>query len=152
MIVQRRPPRPNSEAKQRGKRVAVVVPTSVPEEALLAADYMILDEEITLPMFVEAIGGATLAFSVLRAKTRRDNNPIPRFDLLEFDCYDSMSTQFARLPLSVRVLRHYSLRSQASNKAQLSCWQSWIIFTSWGGDAVFSWWMTTSSATSGTCC
>lgn len=90
------------EAKQRGKRVAVGGPysTSVPEDAIAAgADYLILDEgEITLPQFVEAIqAGATQG--IFRSKDEKPDvttTPVPRFDLLEFAAYDSMSVQFSR--------------------------------------------------------
>lgn len=90
------------EAKRRGKRVAVggPYPTSVPEEAEVAgADYLILDEgEITLPMFVDAIerGQAQGVFRSDGEKPDVTTTPIPRYDLLEFDAYDSMSVQFSR--------------------------------------------------------
>ncbi|MFB2917321.1 MULTISPECIES: B12-binding domain-containing radical SAM protein [Aerosakkonema] len=90
------------EAKRRGKRVAVggPYPTSLPEEAEEAgADYLILDEgEITLPMFVEAIqrGQTRGIFHANGEKPSVTETPIPRFDLLEFDAYDSMSVQFSR--------------------------------------------------------
>ncbi|PIG92075.1 B12-binding domain-containing radical SAM protein [Gloeocapsopsis sp. IPPAS B-1203] len=90
------------EAKQRGKRVAVggPYPTSVPQEAEKAgADYLILDEgEITLPMFVEAIaqGKTSGTFRSNDEKPDVTTTPIPRYDLLEFDEYDSMSIQFSR--------------------------------------------------------
>jgi radical SAM superfamily enzyme YgiQ (UPF0313 family) len=89
------------EAKRRGKRVAVggPYPTSVPEEPLAAgADYLILDEgEITLPMFVEAIQrGETQGVFRTTEKPDVTTTPVPRFDLLEFDAYDSMSVQFSR--------------------------------------------------------
>ncbi|HEY9618639.1 MAG TPA: B12-binding domain-containing radical SAM protein [Microcoleaceae cyanobacterium] len=90
------------EAKRRGKRVAVggPYPTSVPEEAEVAgADYLILDEgEITLPMFVDAIdrGQTQGVFRSDGEKPDVTTTPIPRFDLLEFDAYDSMSVQFSR--------------------------------------------------------
>jgi radical SAM superfamily enzyme YgiQ (UPF0313 family) len=90
------------EAKQRGKRVAVGGPyvTSVPDEALAAgADYMILDEgEITLPLFVEAVqAGATDGiFRSNGEKPDVTSTPVPRFDLLNMDAYDSMSIQFSR--------------------------------------------------------
>ncbi len=90
------------EAKQRGKRVAVGGPyvTSVPDEALAAGtDYLILDEgEITLPMFVEAIQSGVPS-GIFRANGEKPDvttTPIPRFDLLELDAYDSMSIQFSR--------------------------------------------------------
>jgi radical SAM superfamily enzyme YgiQ (UPF0313 family) len=89
------------EAKRRGKRVAVggPYPTSVPEEPLAAgADYLILDEgEITLPMFVKAIRQGN-SQGVFRTSEKPDvtTTPVPRFDLLEFDAYDSMSVQFSR--------------------------------------------------------
>jgi len=89
------------EAKRRGKRVAVggPYPTSVPGEVQAAgADFMILDEgEITLPMFVDAIHkGETQG--VFRASEKPDVTltPVPRYDLLDLNAYDSMSVQFSR--------------------------------------------------------
>lgn len=90
------------EAKKHGKLVAVggPFPTSVPEDATAAgADYLILDEgEITLPMFVEAVerGDREGIFRSNGEKPDVSQTPIPRFDLLEFDAYDSMSIQFSR--------------------------------------------------------
>lgn len=89
------------EAKQRGKLVAVggPYPTSVPDEAISAgADYMILDEgEITLPMFVQSVQRGEKS-GIFRTTQKPDvtTTPIPRFDLLELDAYDSMSVQFSR--------------------------------------------------------
>jgi radical SAM superfamily enzyme YgiQ (UPF0313 family) len=90
------------EAKRRGKRVAVggPYPTSVPEDSQAAgADFLILDEgEITLPLFVEAIqrGDTQGVFRANGEKPAVTGTPVPRFDLLEFDAYDSMSIQFSR--------------------------------------------------------
>jgi radical SAM superfamily enzyme YgiQ (UPF0313 family) len=90
------------EAKRRGKKVACggPYPTSVPYEATEAgADYLILDEgEITLPMFIEAIqrGDSAGVFRSGGEKPDVTISPVPRFDLLEFDAYDSMSVQFSR--------------------------------------------------------
>jgi radical SAM superfamily enzyme YgiQ (UPF0313 family) len=90
------------EAKRRGKRVAVggPYPTAIPAESEAAgADFLILDEgEITLPLFVEAIQRGETG-GVLRANGEKPDvtdTPVPRFDLLEFDAYDSMSIQFSR--------------------------------------------------------
>ena len=88
-------------AKRRGKLVAVggPYPTSVPDEAISAgADYMILDEgEITLPMFVEAVQRGEKS-GIFRTTQKPDvtTTPIPRFELLELNAYDSMSVQFSR--------------------------------------------------------
>ncbi len=90
------------EAKRRGKKVAVggPYPTSIPEDALDAeADYLILDEgEITIPLFVEAIqrGVSQGVFRSDGEKPDVTTTPIPRYDLLELDAYDSMSVQFSR--------------------------------------------------------
>lgn len=90
------------EAKRRGKSVACggPYPTSVPEEPQAAGiDYLILDEgEITLPMFVEAIGRGEKSGMYRSDGVKPDvtTTPIPRFDLLELDAYDSMSIQFSR--------------------------------------------------------
>jgi radical SAM superfamily enzyme YgiQ (UPF0313 family) len=89
------------EAKGRGKLVAVGGPyaTSVPSEVQDAgADFLILDEgEITLPLFVEALQRGETS-GVLRATEKPDVTitPVPRYDLLELDAYDSMSVQFSR--------------------------------------------------------
>lgn len=90
------------QAKQRGKKVGVggPYPTSMPEDSLAAgADYLILDEgEITLPQFVAAIenGEPEGIFRAEGAKPDVTETPIPRYDLLELDAYDSMSVQFSR--------------------------------------------------------
>ena len=89
------------EAKRRNKLVAVGGPyaTSLPDEPKTAgADFLILDEgEITLPLFVEAIAkGATNGTFRTTEKPDITITPIPRYDLLELDAYDSMSVQFSR--------------------------------------------------------
>jgi radical SAM superfamily enzyme YgiQ (UPF0313 family) len=89
------------EAKQRDKLVAVggPYPTSVPDEVHAAgADFLILDEgEITLPLFVEALQkGETSGIFRTCEKPDVTITPIPRYDLLELDAYDSMSVQFSR--------------------------------------------------------
>jgi radical SAM superfamily enzyme YgiQ (UPF0313 family) len=89
------------EAKQRDKLVAVGGPyaTSVPDEAQNAgADFLVLDEgEITLPMFVKALEqGKTKGIFRTSEKPDVTITPIPRYDLLELDAYDSMSVQFSR--------------------------------------------------------
>ena len=89
------------EAKRRDKLVAVGGPysTSLPDEPKGAgADFLILDEgEITLPMFVKAIEQGETS-GILRATEKPDVTitPVPRYDLLELDAYDSMSVQFSR--------------------------------------------------------
>lgn len=89
------------EAKERGKLVAVggPYPTSVPHElAQAGTDFLILDEgEITIPMFVEAIENGAKE-GVFRTTEKPDVTitPVPRYDLLDFDAYDSMSVQFSR--------------------------------------------------------
>ena len=90
------------KAKQRGLSVAVGGPfaSSTPDAPeLQLADFKILDEgEITLPMFIEAIqkGESSGRFSSNGVKPDVTGTPIPRFDLLELDAYDSMSVQFSR--------------------------------------------------------
>ena len=89
------------EAKRRDKLVAVGGPysTSLPLEPKTAgADFLILDEgELTLPMFVEALAKGKTS-GVFRATEKPDvtTTPVPRYDLLELDAYDSMSVQFSR--------------------------------------------------------
>lgn len=89
------------EAKRRGKSVAVggPYPTSVPDEVAVAnPDFMILDEgEITLPMFIDALEkGETQGVFRTLEKPDVSETPVPRYDLLELNAYDSMSVQFSR--------------------------------------------------------
>jgi radical SAM superfamily enzyme YgiQ (UPF0313 family) len=91
-----------AKAKERGLPVAVGGPfaSSTPDAPELdLADFKVLDEgEITLPLFIEAIerGESGGRFSANGDKPDVTTTPIPRFDLLEFDAYDSMSVQFSR--------------------------------------------------------
>lgn len=91
-----------AEAKERGLPVAVGGPfaSSTPDAPELnLADFKVLDEgEITLPMFIEAIerGDTNGRFSSNGEKPDVTSTPVPRFDLLELDAYDSMSVQFSR--------------------------------------------------------
>jgi radical SAM superfamily enzyme YgiQ (UPF0313 family) len=103
MIVQKRDMAAQiAKAKARGLPVAVGGPfaSSTPEAPELdLADYKVLDEgEITLPQFVEAIerGEPAGRFSANGEKPDVTSTPIPRFDLLQLDTYDSMSVQFSR--------------------------------------------------------
>ena len=90
------------EAKRRGLLVAVGGPyaSSTPDAPeIVEADFKVLDEgEITLPQFVSAIqrGERSGRFSAEGDKPDVTTTPIPRFDLLELDAYDSMSVQFSR--------------------------------------------------------
>lgn len=91
-----------AKAKARGLPVAVGGPfaSSTPDAPELElADFKVLDEgEITLPLFIEAIerGEASGRFSANGEKPDVTATPVPRFDLLELDAYDSMSVQFSR--------------------------------------------------------
>ena len=91
-----------ANAKERGLPVAVGGPfaSSTPDAPELElADFKVLDEgEITLPMFIEAIerGERSGRFSAEGDKPDVTATPIPRFDLLQLEAYDSMSVQFSR--------------------------------------------------------
>lgn len=90
------------EAKQRGKRVAVggPYPTTLPEEVAAAgADYLVLGEgELTIPAFVAALqrGEPVGRFIPNGQFADLTETPVPRFDLLDLDAYDSLSVQFSR--------------------------------------------------------
>ncbi len=117
-------------AKKHGKLVAVggPYPTSVPHESLAAgADFLILDEgEITLPMFVEAIARGETS-GTFRAKDGEKpdvtTTPIPRYDLLELEAYDSMSVQFSRgCPFQCEfcdIIVLYGRKPRTKNPAQI---------------------------------
>jgi radical SAM superfamily enzyme YgiQ (UPF0313 family) len=88
------------EAKGRGKTVAVggPHPTSLPEAALEAGvDFVVRGEgENTIPLLLEAMkNGKT---GVIENDERPDltTSPIPRFDLLRLDDYDTMTIQTSR--------------------------------------------------------
>jgi radical SAM superfamily enzyme YgiQ (UPF0313 family) len=91
-----------AKAKERGLPVAVGGPfaSSTPDAPEISlADFKVLDEgEITLPLFIEAIerGESSGRFSANGEKPDVTATPVPRFDLLELDAYDSMSVQFSR--------------------------------------------------------
>jgi radical SAM superfamily enzyme YgiQ (UPF0313 family) len=74
--------------------------SSTPDAPELAgADYLILDEgEITIPRFVAAVsaGQRSGRFSAGAEKPDLTSSPVPRFDLLDFDAYDTMAVQFSR--------------------------------------------------------
>lgn len=116
------------EAKKRGKLVAVggPYPTSLPQEVKDAgADFLVLDEgELTLPMFVEALKRGETS-GTFRATEKPDitQTPIPRYDLLELDAYDSMSIQFSRgCPFECEfcdIIVLYGRKSRTKTPAQL---------------------------------
>ncbi len=88
-----------ARAKLLGKRVAVggPYPTSLPEEAV-GTDYFVLDEgEMTIPMFLAALERGESS-GTFRSAEKPDvtKTPIPRFDLINFRDYVSMSIQFSR--------------------------------------------------------
>ncbi len=116
------------KAKKRNKLVAVGGPyaTSLPNEPKTAgADFLILDEgEITLPLFVEAIAkGATNGTFRATEKPDITITPVPRYDLLELDAYDSMSVQFSRgCPFQCEfcdIIVLYGRKPRTKNPAQL---------------------------------
>jgi radical SAM superfamily enzyme YgiQ (UPF0313 family) len=90
------------EAKQRGKRVAVggPYPSTLPDEVAAAgADYLVLGEgELTIPEFVAAVRREELParFSPNGQFADLTQAPVPRFDLLDLDAYESLSVQFSR--------------------------------------------------------
>ena len=116
------------EAKRRGIPVAVggPYPTSLPHEVQeVGADYLVLDEgEITLPMFVEALAqGKSSGIFRATEKPSVTETPIPRYDLLEFDAYNSMSIQFSRgCPFQCEfcdIIILYGRKSRTKTPAQL---------------------------------
>ena len=149
-------------AKQRGLPVAVGGPfaSSTPDAPELdEADFKILDEgEITLPLFLDALerGETSGCFTADGDKPDVTATPIPRFDLLQLDAYDSMSVQFSRGVRSTASSATSSF-STAVNRAPShpnSWWPNFSRFTTWAGVVPSSWWTTTSSATNATpnCC
>jgi radical SAM superfamily enzyme YgiQ (UPF0313 family) len=88
------------EAKRRGKTVVVggPYPTSLPEESLAAgADYVVRGEaENTIPLLLEAMRDGKTGVIERFEKPDMTTSPIPRFDLLPKNDYNSMGVQTSR--------------------------------------------------------
>ena len=88
------------EAKKRGKTVVAggPYPTSLPEAVLEAGcDYVVRGEgENTIPLLLEALRTGQTGVIENEAKPDMTTSPIPRFDLLRLDDYDSMTIQTSR--------------------------------------------------------
>jgi radical SAM superfamily enzyme YgiQ (UPF0313 family) len=88
------------EAKGRGKTVAVggPHPTSLPEAALEAgADFVVRGEgETTIPLLLEAMRDGKTGVIENHERANLTTSPIPRFDLLRLDDYDTMTIQTSR--------------------------------------------------------
>ncbi|MGO9396060.1 MAG: B12-binding domain-containing radical SAM protein [Desulfobaccales bacterium] len=89
------------EAKQRGKTVVVGGPyvTSVPQEVLAAgADFLVCGEgENAIPLWLEAMQtGQKRGIFQAEEKPSMTASPVPRFDLLKLDDYDTLAIQTSR--------------------------------------------------------
>jgi radical SAM superfamily enzyme YgiQ (UPF0313 family) len=88
------------EAKLRGKTVAVggPHPTSLPEAALEAgSDFVVRGEgENTVPLLLEAMRDGKTGVIENHERPDLTTSPIPRFDLLRLDDYDTMTIQTSR--------------------------------------------------------
>jgi radical SAM superfamily enzyme YgiQ (UPF0313 family) len=130
-------------ARQYGKPIAVggPYPTSMPQEMREAGvDYLILDEgEITLPLFVEALerGEPRGEFTANGEKPAVTDTPIPRYDLLERDAYDSMSIQFSRgCPFQCEfcdIIVLYGRKPRTKTPAQLIAELQYLYDLGWRG-------------------
>jgi radical SAM superfamily enzyme YgiQ (UPF0313 family) len=88
------------EAKHRGKTVVVggPHPTSLPEAALEAGcDFVVRGEgENTIPLLLEAMRGGQTGVIENHEKPDMTTSPIPRFDLLRLNDYNSLTIQTSR--------------------------------------------------------
>jgi radical SAM superfamily enzyme YgiQ (UPF0313 family) len=88
------------EAKRQGKTVVAggPYPTSRPETVLEAGcDFVVCGEgENTIPLLLEAMRAGKTGVIKNEAKPDMTTSPIPRFDLLRLDDYDSMTIQTSR--------------------------------------------------------
>ena len=88
------------EAKHRGKTVVAggPHPTSLPEAALeIGVDFVVRGEgENTIPLLLEAMRHGRTGVIENVARPDLTTSPIPRFDLLRLDDYDSMTIQTSR--------------------------------------------------------
>jgi radical SAM superfamily enzyme YgiQ (UPF0313 family) len=89
-----------AEAKHRGKTVVVggAYPTSLPETALEAGgDFVVRGEgESTIPLLLEALREGKTGVIENDAKPDLTASPIPRFDLLRLEDYDTLTIQTSR--------------------------------------------------------
>ncbi|MFZ9754202.1 MAG: B12-binding domain-containing radical SAM protein [Cyanobium sp.] len=145
MIVQRRDLAEQiAQAKARGLPVAVGGPfaSSTPEAPELAdADYLILDEgEITIPAFVAAVeaGERSGVFRAGGEKPDLTTSPVPRFDLLDLNAYDTMAVQFSRgCPFQCEfcdIIVLYGRRPRTKSPAQLLAELEALHGLGWRGD------------------
>lgn len=88
------------EAKRRGKTVVAggPHPTSLPEAALEAGcDFVVRGEgENTIPLLLEAMKNGKTGIVENHERPDLTTSPIPRFDLLRLDDYDTMTIQTSR--------------------------------------------------------
>ena len=145
MIVQRRDLAEQiAQAKARGLPVAVGGPfaSSTPEAPELAdADYLILDEgEITIPAFVAAVeaGERSGVFRAGGEKPDLTTSPVPRFELLDLNAYDTMAVQFSRgCPFQCEfcdIIVLYGRRPRTKTPAQLLAELEALHQLGWRGD------------------
>jgi radical SAM superfamily enzyme YgiQ (UPF0313 family) len=90
-----------SAGKQRGKIVVVGGPyaTSLPKEVLeMGCDFLVRGEaESTMPLLLEALqAGKTQGIFEEEAKQDLSTSPVPRFDLLNLEDYDTLVIQTSR--------------------------------------------------------
>jgi radical SAM superfamily enzyme YgiQ (UPF0313 family) len=88
------------EAKRKGKTVVVggPYPTALPEESVEAgADYVVRGEgESAVPLFLDAMKRGETGVVENLEKPDMSISPIPRFDLLNFNDYNSLTIQTSR--------------------------------------------------------
>ncbi|MEB3183658.1 MAG: B12-binding domain-containing radical SAM protein [Cyanobacteriota bacterium] len=116
--------------------------TSTPEAPeLAAADYLILDEgEITIPRFVAAVeaGMGRGCFRAAGEKPDLTTSPVPRFDLLDFNAYDTMAVQFSRgCPFQCEfcdIIVLYGRRPRTKTPDQLIAELADLLRLGWRGD------------------
>lgn len=88
------------EAKHRGKTVVAggPHPTSLPEEALEAGcDFVVRGEgENTIPLFLEAMRDGKTGVIETDGRPDLTTSPIPRFDLLRLNDYETVTIQTSR--------------------------------------------------------
>ncbi|NOQ65460.1 MAG: DUF4070 domain-containing protein [Methyloprofundus sp.] len=89
------------QAKRHHKTVVIggPYPTALPEEAASSgADYLVLNEgEITIPLFLQGLENGDLQ-GIYQSSQKPDvtKTPLPRYDLIDFKDYSSLSIQYSR--------------------------------------------------------
>ncbi len=141
-----------ARARRLGRRTMVGGPyaSGEPARMLAIADHVVVGEpdEVFGEIARGLEEGTARRLYEIADKPDVTRTPAPRFDLLNLDCYASMSVQFSRgCPFQCEfcdIIILYGPSRAPSYPHR--CWPNSTRCSAWAGESKSSWWMTTSSA------